>query len=134
VRFGALEVTPRTCYSRPLTEAPNTDGFIEVDELTLQGELKRIFTGWMFAASPGLNAVEHPIYDVWLTECKGGQGPAVAEVPAEPARRTPAPRATTPPGTRQPPVQQQPQQQPQQQQRAPAPRAQQDPGFLPALR
>ena len=77
VRFGALEVTPRVCYTRPPTEAPNTDGFIEVDELTLQGELKRIFTGWMFAASPGLNAVEHPIYDVWLTDCKGGAPPAV---------------------------------------------------------
>ena len=81
VRFGALEVTPRACYSRPPTEAPNTDGFIEVDELTLQGELKRIFTGWMFAASPGLNAVEHPIYDVWLTDCKGAPQPAVAEAP-----------------------------------------------------
>ena len=81
VRFGALEVTPRACYSRPPTEAPNTDGFIEVDELTLQGELKRIFTGWMFAASPGLNAVEHPIYDVWLTDCKGAAPPAVAEAP-----------------------------------------------------
>jgi len=72
VRFGALEVTPRVCYTRPPTLSPNTDGFIEVDELTLQGELRRIFTGWMFAASPGLNAVEHPIYDVWLTDCKGG--------------------------------------------------------------
>jgi len=79
VRFGALEVTPRACFTRPPTEAPNTDGFIEVDELTLQGELKRIFTGWMFAASPGLNAVEHPIYDVWLTDCKGGAQPAIAD-------------------------------------------------------
>ncbi|MBX9824529.1 MAG: DUF2155 domain-containing protein, partial [Xanthobacteraceae bacterium] len=86
VRFGALEVTPRACYSRPPTEAPNTDAFIEVDELTLQGELKRIFTGWMFAASPGLNAVEHPIYDVWLTECKGGAAPAVAEAPPPPTQ------------------------------------------------
>jgi hypothetical protein len=91
VRFGALEVTPRACYSRPPTEAPATDGFIEVDELTLQGEIKRIFSGWMFAASPGLNAVEHPIYDVWLTDCKGAPQPAVAEAPAAPA---PAPRAT----------------------------------------
>ncbi len=49
--------------------------------MTLQGELKRIFTGWMFAASPGLNAVEHPIYDVWLTDCKGAAPPAVAEAP-----------------------------------------------------
>ena len=86
VRFGALEVTPRACYTRPPTEAQVTDGFVEVDELTLQGELKRIFTGWMFAASPGLNAVEHPIYDVWLTDCKGGAAPTVAEVaPPAPA-------------------------------------------------
>ncbi len=95
VRFGALEVTPRVCYTRPPTELPQTDGFVEVDELTLQGELRRIFTGWMFAASPGLNAVEHPIYDIWLTDCKGG-GPAAVTVqqaaPAEPAPPRPAPR------------------------------------------
>lgn len=98
VRFGALEVTPRACYSRPPTEAPSTDAFIEVDELTLQGELKRIFTGWMFAASPGLNAVEHPIYDVWLTECKGGTPPAVAEAapPQAPQQRSQPQRAPQP--------------------------------------
>ena len=97
VQFGALQVTPRVCYSRPPTETPNTDAFVEVDEVTLQGEIKRIFTGWMFAASPGLHAVEHPIYDVWLTDCKGGKGPAVAEVPddaqaaAKPPAHTPTP-------------------------------------------
>jgi hypothetical protein len=71
VQFGALQVTPRVCYTRPPTETPNTDGFVEVDEITLQGEGRRIFAGWMFAASPGLHAVEHPIYDVWLVDCKG---------------------------------------------------------------
>jgi hypothetical protein len=71
VQFGALQVTPRVCYTRPPTEAPNTDAFVKVDEVTLQGEVKQIFSGWMFAASPGLNAVEHPIYDVWLNDCKG---------------------------------------------------------------
>ena len=89
VQFGALQVTPRVCYSRPPTETPNTDAFVEVDEVTLQGEIKRIFTGWMFAASPGLHAVEHPIYDVWLTDCKGGQNPNVAEAPPEPAPKPP---------------------------------------------
>jgi hypothetical protein len=83
VQFGALQVTPRVCYSRPPTETPQTDAFVEVDEVTLKGEIKRIFTGWMFAASPGLHAVEHPIYDVWLTDCKGGKNPAVADVTAE---------------------------------------------------
>lgn len=70
VQFGALQVTPRVCYSRPTTEAPKTTSFVEVDEVTLDAKIKRIFTGWMFAASPGLNAVEHPVYDVWLTNCK----------------------------------------------------------------
>ena len=51
VQFGALQVTPRACYTRPPTEATNTDAFVEVDEVTLQGEIKRIFTGWMFASS-----------------------------------------------------------------------------------
>ena len=96
VRFGALEVTPRACYSRPPTEAANTDGFIEVDELTLQGELRRVFTGWMFAASPGLSAVEHPIYDIWLMDCKGGAPPAVAAetAPATATPPRPAPQRT----------------------------------------
>ena len=121
VQFGALQVTPRVCYTRPPTETPNTDAFIQVDEVTLQGEIKRIFEGWMFAASPGLHAVEHPIYDVWITDCKGGSGPEVAEAPAEPAKpaaRQPARQPT--PGAR-PPAQ---------------PRAQQapPPGFAPTLR
>jgi hypothetical protein len=70
VEFGALKVTPRVCDSRPPTEAPNTSSFVEVDEVKLTGEVQRIFTGWMFAESPGLHAVEHPVFDVWLTNCK----------------------------------------------------------------
>lgn len=70
VQFGALQVTPKVCYSRDDTEAQKVDAFIEVDEITLDRKIRRIFTGWMFADSPGLNAVEHPIYDVWLTGCK----------------------------------------------------------------
>lgn len=69
-QFGALQVTPRVCYTRPATETQNTTSFTEVNEVTLQGQAKRIFTGWMFAASPGLHAVEHPIYDVWLIGCR----------------------------------------------------------------
>jgi hypothetical protein len=94
VQFGALQVTPRVCYTRPPTEPANTDAFLEVDEVTLQGEIKRIFTGWMFASSPGLHAIEHPIYDVWLTDCKGPLTPApVAQQtpPAPPPAAAPAP-------------------------------------------
>jgi hypothetical protein len=106
VQFGALQVTPRACYTRPPTETANTDAFIEVDEVTLQGEVKRIFTGWMFAASPGLHAVEHPIYDVWLTDCKN---PVVAAAPP-PEVTAPAPPPPQRPTTTAPkrPAQQRP--------------------------
>ncbi len=70
VQFGALQVTPRVCYSRPDSKQPKTDSFVEVDEITLDRKIRRIFTGYMFAESPGLNAVEHPVYDVWLKSCK----------------------------------------------------------------
>jgi hypothetical protein len=73
VQFGSLQLTPRICYSRPPTEAPNSTSFIEVNDVTFTNEYRRIFTGWVFASSPGLHAVEHPIYDVWLTDCKGGK-------------------------------------------------------------
>lgn len=70
VQFGALQVTPRVCYSRDDTEAQKITTFVEVEEITLDRKIRRIFTGWMFADSPGLNAVEHPVYDVWLQSCK----------------------------------------------------------------
>jgi hypothetical protein len=79
VQFGALRVTPRVCYSRPSSETPQTDGFIEVDEITLDNRIQRIFTGWMFASSPGLNAVDHAIYDVWLTDCRASSDVAPPE-------------------------------------------------------
>ena len=72
VQFGALQITPRVCYSRPPTDAPQTDAFAQVDEIDELKQIKRIFSGWMFADSPGLHGVEHPIFDIWLTACKGG--------------------------------------------------------------
>ena len=72
VQFGALQMTPRVCYTRPPTESPNTTSFVEVDEVTLDNKYRRIFTGWMFASSPGLHGIEHAVYDIWLTDCKGG--------------------------------------------------------------
>jgi hypothetical protein len=67
--FGSLKVTPRVCYTRAPDEPPKTTTFVEVEETMLDGQQKRLFSGWMFAESPGLNAVEHPIFDVWLTGC-----------------------------------------------------------------
>lgn len=70
VQFGALQVTPKVCYTRPATETPQTTSFVKVDEVTLDRKVQPLFSGWMFAASPGLHAVEHAVYDVWLADCK----------------------------------------------------------------
>ena len=132
VQFGALRVKTDACYTRPATEAANTDAFVEVDEITLQGEVKRIFSGWMFAASPGLHGVEHPIYDIWLTDCKVPDTTIVSAAP-EPARTPPPPpvqkRTTPKQGPARPPASLQQSQQQQQQQ--PQPQAPpQQPGGL----
>jgi hypothetical protein len=124
VQFGALQVVPRVCNTRPPTETQNTNAFIEVSEVTLQGEVRRIFTGWMYASSPGLHAVEHPIYDIWITDCKApltkvAEEPAPAPAPPPPQQR-PQQQRSQQPG--QPRAQQRPPQGAQPQlERAPAP-------------
>src|SRR5215475_4483197 len=100
VQFGALRVKTSVCYTRPSTEAANTDAFVEVDEITLQGEVKRIFSGWMYAASPGLHGVEHPVYDIWLTDCKGPDQTIVSAQP-DPPKQAPPPQQKRPPPQKQ---------------------------------
>jgi hypothetical protein len=95
VQFGGLQMTPRICYTRPPTESPNTTSFVEVDEVTLENTYRRIFTGWMFASSPGLSGVEHPVYDIWLVDCKGG-----TEIIAEPKETIPEPTPAAAPARR----------------------------------
>lgn len=70
VRFGSLLIKVRSCDKRPPEETPESAAFLEISEQR-EGEAPlRIFTGWMFASSPALNALEHPVYDVWVLDCK----------------------------------------------------------------
>ncbi len=89
--FGSFIVKPSVCFSRPITEEPKTAAFVQVDVKDSGGKLMRIFSGWMFAESPGLNAVEHPIFDVWLTGCKDPNAapPPVEEPPKPPTADLP---------------------------------------------
>ncbi len=131
VQFGALRVKTDACYTRPATEAANTDAFVEVDEITLQGEVKRIFSGWMYAASPGLHGVEHPIYDIWLVDCKAPAATVVSAQPDAPKPAPPPPQKRAPPKQAAPrPLPQQPQFQQQQQQQPPPPPPPQQPGLF----
>ena len=131
VQFGALRVKTDACYTRPATEAANTDAFVEVDEITLQGEVKRIFSGWMYAASPGLHGVEHPIYDIWLTDCKVPDTTLVSAQPDAPKPAPPPAQKRAPPKlAARPPPQPQFQQPPQEQ---PPPPPQRQPGLFPSF-
>ena len=73
VRFGSLRITARTCTKTPPTEPPEVAAFLEVTEAQ-PGELpKPVFSGWMFASSPALSAMEHPVYDVWVIDCRAAR-------------------------------------------------------------
>ncbi len=78
-RFGALEITVRACDKKPPEEPPQTAAYVEIrqiDQESGQPQPQPIFKGWMYAESPGLHALEHPVYDVWLNTCKTVSGPA----------------------------------------------------------
>ena len=69
VRFGTLEVIVRSCTKTPPEEPPESTAFIEIYDAPPGDEPKRVFSGWMFASSPALSALEHPVYDVWVVDC-----------------------------------------------------------------
>jgi hypothetical protein len=96
--FRTLKITPRVCYTSDPREPPRTSTFVEVDEIMFDGKERRIFTGWMFAESPGLNPLVHPVFDVWLTGCSNPEGAA------PPPKSVTPPSATTPPAA-EPPTQ-----------------------------
>jgi hypothetical protein len=74
VQFGTLAIRVRDCEKSPPEETPESAAFLEIDD-TRTGEVRtRVFSGWMFASSPALSALEHPVYDVILLDCKAGSG------------------------------------------------------------
>jgi hypothetical protein len=70
VRFGTLEITARTCRKRPPEETPESAAFLEIRDVKPGERPALIFSGWMFASSPALSALEHPVYDVGVIDCR----------------------------------------------------------------
>jgi hypothetical protein len=105
VCFFKLRITARHCISRPPEETPETTAYLDVSEMTLAGENVKLFSGWMFASSPALNALEHAVYDVWVVNCKTDepQGEANPPVREAPAGATPPPDDEPPPPDEVPP-------------------------------
>jgi hypothetical protein len=73
VRFGSLEITVRACRKHPPEEEPESAAFLEIREKKADEEPKLLFSGWMFASSPALSALEHPVYDLWVVDCKNAK-------------------------------------------------------------
>ena len=81
VHFGTLEIIARTCDKRPPEEPPESAAFLDIWEARQGESAVSLFRGWMFASSPALSALEHPVYDVWVIDCQpaasseGDKGP-----------------------------------------------------------
>ena len=69
VRYGTLEIIARTCRKRPPEETPESAAFLDIWEIKTGQAATSLFRGWMFASSPALSALEHPVYDVWVVDC-----------------------------------------------------------------
>lgn len=94
VRYGPLIITAQYCYTVPPEEPPETTAFVQIDEADPGQPVKRLFSGWMFASSPALNALEHPTYDVWVINCRTDEPARPEAVPA--GGPVEAPAAATP--------------------------------------
>jgi hypothetical protein len=93
VQFATLTITARYCYSTPPSETPETAAFVQIDDHRPDQPARRIFSGWMYASSPGLNGLQHPLYDVWVITCRGSSAPQ-AVVSAGPPTEVASPDAS----------------------------------------
>ena len=76
VTFGALEIIARTCDKRPPEETPESSAFLDIWEVRHGEPAVSLFRGWMFASSPALSGMEHPVYDVWVLDCRNSSSSA----------------------------------------------------------
>ncbi len=82
--FFTLSVAVRECEKSAPEDRPENAAFVEIYENRPGEERSRLFSGWMFSSSPALSALEHPVYDVNLLECKGPPGAPPPTPPAAP--------------------------------------------------
>lgn len=69
VKFGPLYIRPRVCRKASPVEEPESAAFLQIWELTPEEKAEWVFSGWMFASSPSLSSMDHPVYDVWVLDC-----------------------------------------------------------------
>lgn len=69
VPFGSLKITVRACRKAPPIDPPESAAFMEITDAKPDEPARTVFSGWMFASSPALSALENPVYDVWVLSC-----------------------------------------------------------------
>jgi len=69
VAYGSLRIRPMTCKKTPPIEEPESAAFIQIWEKIKEGTDEWVFSGWMFASSPSLSGMDHPVYDLWVEGC-----------------------------------------------------------------
>lgn len=73
VRFGSLEITAMACDKRPPEDLPESAAYLVIRDIRPDEGAVKLFRGWMFASSPALSALEHPVYDIWVLDCLNGR-------------------------------------------------------------
>ncbi len=89
--FGTLVLTVRACRATLPEEPPEASAFLEVGEMKVGENEALLFQGWMFASSPALSALEHPVYDLWLVGCADSPGKASSNTAKETTTAPPSP-------------------------------------------
>ena len=70
VKFGTLEIVAQTCVTTPPEDPPESAAFLQIFQVQEDREEQQVFGGWMFASSPALSAMDHPVYDIWVLGCE----------------------------------------------------------------
>jgi hypothetical protein len=83
-RFGTLQIIARACHKKPPTDTPESTAFLEIVDIRPDSPSIPVFTGWMFASSPAISAMEHPVYDIWVVDCRTIALPDVPGAPGAP--------------------------------------------------
>lgn len=107
VTIQTLQIIVRSCQQTPPEEPPESAAYVDVWETKAGQPTEEVFRGWLFASSPALSALEHPVYDLWMLDCKdvsakGGAAPSSAPAPTDPAHSEPPKPDTPKPGTQKP--------------------------------
>ena len=74
IKFGSIYIKIQACKKSSPIDDPEAASFLQIWEVDTNKKSQWVFSGWMFASSPALSSMDHPIYDVWLIDCINGNG------------------------------------------------------------